>query len=134
VADCEWAILCDYAFLDLNRKTCMIGTFDKVFTPSVPSVLHHAALAVKFSGAAGESVNFRVQILRPQPISAELAAFEGSVQLVETGTAEMQFNIAGLPLPDYGAYAFNIYSGQALLKVITFVVDRPPQPVQQAPQ
>jgi hypothetical protein len=118
VADCEWAILCDYAFLDLNRKTCMIGTFDKVFTPSVPSVLHHAALAVKFSGAAGESVNFRVQILRPQPISAELAAF----------------NIAGLPLPDYGAYAFNIYSGQALLKVITFVVDRPPQPVQQAPQ
>jgi hypothetical protein len=131
MAECEWAILCDYAFLDLNRKTCMIGVFDKIFASSVPSALHQSALAIKFSGAANETVNFKVQILRPIG-SGQLASLEGNVTLVETGTAEMQFNIVGLPLPDYGAYAFNVYSGDVLLKTITFLVDRPPQPVTRA--
>jgi hypothetical protein len=125
MAECDWAILCDYAFLDVNRKTCLIGAFDKVFAPSVPSVLHQAALAIKFIGGAGEMVNFRMEIIRPT--GGQLAAFEGTVQLAETGTAEMQTTIGGLPLPDYGAYAFNIYGGTALLKTLTFLVEKPPQ-------
>jgi hypothetical protein len=25
MAGCDWAIVCDYAFLDIGRKMCMIG-------------------------------------------------------------------------------------------------------------
>lgn len=132
MADCEWAILCDYAFLDVNRKTCMIGAFDKIFTPNVPSVLHQSALTIKFIGESGELVNFKMEIVRPT--GGQLAAFEGTVKLVDTGTAEMQINIVGLALPDYGVYAFNIYAGTALLKTITFLVDKPPQGASQVKQ
>ena len=128
MAECEWAILCDYAFLDVHRKTCLVGVFDRVNTPRVPSVLHQSALALKLLGNPNENVAFKIEVVRPT--GGALATFEGSVQLVDTGTAELQFNMAGLPLPDYGAYAFNIHSGNALLKTITFVVA--PVPQQQA--
>lgn len=28
MAECEWAIVCDYAFLDAGGKMCLIGIFD----------------------------------------------------------------------------------------------------------
>jgi hypothetical protein len=130
MAECDWAILCDYAFLDVNRKTCMIGTFDKVFASNVPTVLNRSALAIKFLGQPTESVNFRMEIVRPT--GGLLGTLAGTVQLAETGTAEMQLNIAGLSLPDYGVYAFKIYEGDSLLKVISFMVEKPPQPQMQA--
>src|SRR2546422_315249 len=109
MAECDWAILCDYAFLDFGRKMCMIGIFDRVFAATVPSSLHLAALAMRLLGQPREMVNFRVEVIRPT--GGQLAAFEGSVQFGDTGTSELQFNIAGLPLPDYGIYSFNIYEG-----------------------
>jgi len=132
MAECEWAILCDYSFLDANRKTCIIGAFDKICTPMVPAVLHQSSLAIKFLGQPNTSINFKMEAVRPT--GAQLIRFEGTVQLGETGTAEMQLNIAGLALPDFGPYAFNIYEGDALLKTITFLVDKPPQAAAQANQ
>jgi hypothetical protein len=129
MADCEWAILCDYSFLDVNRKTCIIGVFDRIMTANVPSALPHAALALKFTGRSGEQVNAQIQILRPT--GGQLAAFQVGIKLPENGSIELQLNIANLALPDYGAYAFNIYEQAALLKTITFLVERPPQ--QQVP-
>jgi hypothetical protein len=129
MAECEWAIICDYSFLDASRKTCPIGIFDRVFTPAVPSTIHQLAVSLKFAGGSSETVNFRMQILRPIG-GGQLAALEGTVQLGETGTAEMQFNIAALPLPDFGMYALNIYSGESLLRTVTFTVARPPEQAQ----
>ena len=125
MAECDWAIICDYAFLDLNRKTCIIGIFDRIYSPSVPSGRIHCALAMKFLGQAGEALNLKIQIIRPT--GAQLAAFEAAIKLVDTGTAEMQINMANVALPDFGAYAFNIYDGELLLKTITFIVDQPPK-------
>lgn len=134
MAECDWAILCDYAFLDVGRKMCMIGAFDRVFAPAVPSALHQSSLAMKLLGNPNETVNFKVEIIRPT--GGQLAAFEGSVQVAEAGAAEIQFNIAGLPLPDYGLYSFNIYVENELLKTAGFLVMQPPQApaAQQPPQ
>ncbi|HEV2114823.1 MAG TPA: hypothetical protein VGR48_02285 [Terriglobales bacterium] len=125
MVECDWAILCDYAFLDVQRKMCMIGVFDNVFAPAVPSTLHQSSLAVKLLGQPNETVSFKVEIIRPT--GGSLAAFEGTVQVGERGAAEIQVNIAGLPLPDYGLYSFNVYVGTDLLKTAGFVVMRPPQ-------
>ena len=62
----------------------------------------------------------RVEILRPT--GGELAKFEADVQLSETGGANIQINIAGLNLPDYGLYQISVMVGDQLPKSIGLTV------------
>jgi len=130
MAECDWAILCDYAFLDVNRKMCLIGTFDRVYAGAVPGGLHQAAIAMKLLGNPNETSNFRLEILRPNQ-SGQLITAQGSAQLGESGTADVQFNIAGLPLPDYGVYSINVYVDNGAPRSVSFEVARPPTPATQ---
>src|ERR1700733_5271011 len=101
MAECDWAILCDYAFLDSNRKQCLIGAFDKIFATNVPSALARASVALKILGNPNEQVNFRLEIMRPT--GPQLLAAQGSAVIpAEASTADVQFNLIGVPLPDYG--------------------------------
>jgi hypothetical protein len=130
VADCDWAILCDYAFHDVNRKTCLIGIFDRINVPSVPTTHHQAALALKFVGDAREKVTFKIEVVRPA--GGTLTSVGGEIELAEAGSGELQLNMAGLPLPDFGPYAFNVYLGGQLAKTTTFTVaELRPQPAGQ---
>ena len=130
MAECDWAILCDYAFLDVGRKICLIGVFDRIFTNAVPSTHHQSALAMKFVGDPSEHIVFRIEIVRPT--GGQLIKFEGTVDLGDTGTSEMQFGIAGLPIPDFGLYSFNIFIADALAKTVGFLVMQPPPQPEQA--
>jgi len=125
-AECDWAILCDYAFQDIGRKTCLIGVFDRIFAVNVPTVLIQAALGLKLLGSPGEHVAFRVEIIRPT--GSQLATFGGNVVIAENGSLEVQVRMAGLQLPDFGVYGLNIYAGEALIKNVSFLVTNPPQP------
>jgi hypothetical protein len=127
MAECDWAILCDYAFLDVNRKMCLIGTFDRIFASAVPGGLHQAAIAMKLLGDANETANFRLEILRPNQ-SGQLITAQGSTVLGDSGTADVQFNIAGLPLPDYGVYSINVYVDEGAPRTVSFQVMKPPNP------
>lgn len=127
MAECQWAILCDYAFLDVARKSCIIGIFDRVFATAVPSALHQSALVVKLLGQPGETIRFRVEIIRPA--GGQLAKFEGEARCGEIGVAELQMNMAGLPLPDWGLYGFQIFAGDQNMPIgqANFVLQEPPQ-------
>jgi uncharacterized protein DUF6941 len=124
MATCEWAILCDYAFLDVNRKLCLIGIFDRIAAPAVPATHHQAALALKLVGEPGERVRLRLEAVRPT--GETLMRIEGDGELGEGGTAEIHMGMAGLPLPDYGIYAFNLYIGDELARSVALTVTRPP--------
>jgi hypothetical protein len=126
MAEIEWAILCDYAFLDAGRKSCLIGVFDRIFTPRVPATHHQAALALKLIGDATEKVALKIEITRPQ--GGVLVTLGAETQLTDSGTVELQINMAGLQLPDFGLYAFNIYLGDQLAKSVGVTVSTPPQP------
>jgi hypothetical protein len=123
MAECDWAILCDYAFQDVSRKMCLIGVFDRIFSHAVPSALHQSALAMKLVGQPEEHVAFRIQVVRPT--GGQLVTFEGTVELGQTGASEVQFGIAGLPLPDFGLYSFNIFITDELAKTVGFLVTQP---------
>jgi hypothetical protein len=125
MAECDWAILCDYAFLDVRRKICLIGIFDRIFTQAVPSIQHQAALAMKIVGQPGEHVALRVEVVRPT--GGQLVKFEGNVDLGDTGAAEVQFGIVSLPIPDFGLYSFNVFIGDELAETVGFLVMQPPQ-------
>lgn len=124
MAQCEWAILCDYAFRDEGRKTCVIGIFDRIFTKGVPSAHHQAALVLRLSGQPGEQTHVRVELVRPT--GGGLAKLEADVTLGPNAGADVQLNFAGMPLPDYGTYSFNVYLDDDLGKTIPFQVVSPP--------
>jgi len=128
MAECDWAVLCDYAFQDIGRKTCLIGIFDRVFATQVPTVLLQAALGIKLLGNPGEQVAFRIEIIRPT--GGQLATFGGNVVIAESGSLEVSVRMAGLQLPDFGVYGLNIYTAESLAKTVSFSVSQPPpQPV-----
>jgi hypothetical protein len=129
MAECDWAILCDYSFLDAGQKVCLIGVFEKINAASVPTTLHQSALALKILGNPEEQISFRIAVNRPS--GGALASVAGSVILgPEASSANVQLNFAGLGLPDWGVYEVSVYVNEVLSKSASFVV----VPVQQTPQ
>src|SRR5438034_10368180 len=107
MAECDWVILCDYAFLDQAGKMCLIGAFDRVFATGVPSALHQSSITMKLLGDPAETIEFKVEIIRPT--GGVLASVGGTITMPDPGSKNIQFNIAGLPLPDYALYSVNVY-------------------------
>lgn len=124
MAECDWAILCDYTFRDQAGKVCVIGLFDRIFTPQVPATHAQAGIVLRFVGDAHEKFRFKLEIIRPT--GGTIAGLEGETELGDTGTAEFNLNIGGLPIPDYGSYAFQLYMNDQLSKTLSFVVAEPP--------
>jgi hypothetical protein len=125
MAECDWSILCDYAFLDSGNKQCLIGAFDRIYAPTVPILLPKASVALKILGDPGERVRFRIEIIRP--VGTQLLGADGNTLIADSGTADVQFNLVNTGLPDYGVYSVNIYVNGELSRAITFQVTTPPQ-------
>ena len=125
MADCDWLILCDYSFRDEGKKICLIGAFDRIFAHAVPAMHANMALSFKLVGEPNEVVPFRAQLVRPT--GAELAQMGGEARLSDIGTTEINLNIANVQLPDFGAYAFNLYIQEQLAKTALFTVSKPPE-------
>jgi hypothetical protein len=129
VAECEWLILCDYAFNADRGKLCLIGIFDRIFAGSVPTKHHQAALAFHLLGEPKEALELRFEIVRPT--GATLLSLEAQTQLGDTGVVRGSLGIGDLLLPDYGNYALQLYSNDTLVKTATFTVQQSPT---QSPQ
>lgn len=130
MARCEWAILCDYAFQDQGGKMCIIGMFDRIMTNAVPASHHQAAVVLRLVGEPQERVRIRIDVVRPN--NDLLGRVEGEGQLADAGTVNLNLGLRGLPLPDFGIYAFNVFVGDQLDKTIGLTVTRPPQQPQSA--
>lgn len=126
MADCEWVILCDYAFQDAGRKTCMIGVFDRIYAAKVPAQHHQAALVFKATGDPSESIEFKVEITRPT--GGTLGSIGGKIVMPPTGTVDVIANLQGMPLPDNGVYAFALFFNDELKKLVNVTVLEPPVP------
>ena len=123
MASVEWAVLCDYAFQDVARKTCLIGIFDRIFARAVPAQHHQAAFVFKLIGDPDEEVDFKIEITRPA--GGTLGSVGAKIKIPQAGTIEVLSNLQGLPLPDYGPYAFTLYLGSELAKVVGVTVIEP---------
>jgi hypothetical protein len=71
-----------------------------------------------------EKAKVRVDIVRPY--GDVLGKIEGTSELGDDGTSQLKLGIRGLPLPDFGIYAFNIYVADELDKTIGVTVARIP--------
>lgn len=123
MVECDWAIVCDYAFNDSAGKTCLIGIFDRIYAKAVPTIHQRAVFATRLSGSPGEAFTVRVDIVRPT--GSQLAKLEGNGALNENGSAGLLVQLQNLALPDYGAYPVSVYVNDELAARTGFIVERP---------
>lgn len=126
MADCDWAILCDHGFQDLERKTCLIGIFDRIKTPSVPALIPRACFVAYVLGTPGEECRFRIELAREA--GAPLFTVDGNFIIPDSGSHNLFANLVGFVIPEYGSYSFNVYLNEFLSKAVTLVVETPPKP------
>lgn len=123
MAECEWAVICDYAFLDARGKMCLIGIFDRIFAKTVPASHPQAALVVQLRGKPQEAIAVRIEIVRPT--GGVLKRVEASGQMSDSGGAGLQLAFAPIQLPDYGDYQCCVFVNDERSYTARFVVARP---------
>jgi hypothetical protein len=122
MADCDWIVLCDYAFQAMHGKVCLIGIFDNIFTPTVPITHPRAAIGFSIIGEPGETGDVKLEVIGPtgQIVTETSARFT----LPDDGTARAFLEIVGLTLPEFGRYAIQIDLGESIPKQAWFTLKR----------
>lgn len=123
MARCEWAHICDHAFLDQIGKPCIIGIFKAIFTERVPATHTTCALAIQLALEPGEAVHLRVVMLRPDR-QDPLLDIQRSLGVLQVETHVVIANLANLPLPDFGPYEIQIFVNGNLAHTLTIHVLR----------
>lgn len=123
MAECEWAMLCDYAFLDAGGKMCLIGIFDNIFAKKVPATHAQACLVVQIRGKAKEPIAVRIEIVRPT--GATLQRIDASGEISDEGGAAINLRLMGLNLPDFGTYDCAVFVNDELSYTAKFSVLKP---------
>jgi len=98
----------------------LIGSLPPPFLPFTTR-----PLVLKLIGEPKERVHIRVDIVRPN--GDVLGKIEGTGELGDDGTSQLNLGMRGLPLPDFGIYAFNIYIDDQFEKTIGITVARTPE-------
>jgi hypothetical protein len=128
MADCEWIVLCDYAFRGANGKMCLIGLFDTIYAPRLPALHDRAFVVASFIGEPGEAIDLTVEIIDPTG-RVLVGPFTQKGVLPDAGSAQAQFELRGLELKEWGRHAIQVTpSGGSLPKQAWFSLTLlPPQ-------
>jgi hypothetical protein len=123
VAECEWAVFCDYAFLDAQGKMCLVGIFNNFNVRTVPIIHPQAALVVQIKGEPNERWRARINLLRPN--GSLLHKFEQEGVVSEDGGAGILLRFQPLQLPDRGTYRCTVLLNDSLSYETAFTVRTP---------
>lgn len=126
MADCDWIVLCDYAFPAQNGKLCLIGIFDLLGVPSVPYQHDRAAICFSVIGEPGEHVHLKLDIIGPTGQHV-IPTFEQTVTLPDAGGAQGNIELRGLKLKDFGRHAIQLDLGEGVPKTAWFTLKELPQ-------
>lgn len=126
MAAIRWVHLCDHAFYDQFGKPCLIGIFNAIAVPRVPTVRAHAALALEMGGEPNELANMRIQVVRPDA-SDPLIDINPQIPLGSNGVAHTVLALDNLQLPDIGRYEVRVYINNVRQKELLFNVVRTPE-------
>jgi len=119
VAECDWAVFCDYAFEDNRGKLCLIGLFQYIHAASFPASHPTLFFVVHLVGAPHERTEITVDVAGPGGRILTTLIEKANVGLTVDGTANLLLNVSGQPLPDPGRYTFTIRTGSTVLRTAT---------------
>jgi|SRR5438093_9486014 len=125
MAECDWVLLCDYAFPDLRGKLCIIGVFDTIFAKDLPTRHERAAIAFSIIGEPGEALRIKLEIIGPS--GKVIAKAHVEAMLPDAGGAQGHIEIRQLVLEEYGRHAIQIDTGDGVPKAAWFTLLQQPQ-------
>jgi len=126
MAECEWIILCDYAFAGENGKLGIVGVFDVIGAVETPALHPRAAITFSLIGEPGEQGELKLKLIGPSgQVVIDVAQ---KYILPEAGSARGFFEILNLQLPELGRYAIEIDSGDIQPKTAWFSLKQSSQP------
>jgi hypothetical protein len=121
MAECDWIILCDYAFPSMHGKLGLIGIFDTIYAKALPVTHPRAAIGFAIIGEPGERVQPKLEIISPMGKVLATAKL-GSIELPNQGGAFAHVDLAGLKLSDWGRHAIQIDLGDDVSKSAWFTL------------
>lgn len=126
MAECDWIVLCDYAFPAMHGKLCMIGVFDTLYVKTEPPVTHpHAAIGFSVVGEPGELVQAQLEIIGPS--GGSLAKARVNFVLPDAGSAQGHIVIKNLRVTELGRHAIQMDFGDGAPKSAWFTLRQAPQ-------
>jgi hypothetical protein len=120
MAECDWLLLCDYAFPDIRGKLCIIGVFDAIYAPKLPAKHERSVVAFNIIGEPGEKVPIRLEIVGPSGKSIAKAQLETT--LPDAGGAQVHIQLSGLVLKEFGRHAILLDIGGGAPKEAWFTL------------
>jgi len=123
MAECDWIILCDYAFPAMHGKLGLIGVFDTIYGKSLPLTHARAAIGFAIIGEPGERVEPKLEIISPTGKILATATL-GQIVLPNQGGAFAHVDLVGLKLTDWGRHAIQIDFGDGTPKSAWFTLQK----------
>jgi hypothetical protein len=108
MATLKWAIFCDRVEF-ANGKASLIGLFDAVQVPRIPTVIDHLHLVIAIRVRPMEKVPVRAVVRDPGgQVIAEVSEFGSDLGLV-SDVHKGVLTFEGLPVSNPGNYIFEIF-------------------------
>jgi hypothetical protein len=126
MAECEWILLCDYAFVVMPGKVSAVGIFDTIFAHGVPTIHPQAFVVFNVLGEPGEHVAATLEIIGPT--GKTLAKAEVKATLPDSGGAQTFVALKDLTLAEFGRHALQVDFGDGHPKSAWFTLVRPQAP------
>lgn len=106
-------LIADSVFQQNSGKWCVIGIFNRIFSPKYPSVHHSLGVFVALSDALGK---YAVRVDFCDDKDNVITKFEGvGIEVKNRGvTVEFGIQTYGLPLPRPGKFIFKLFFNNEL--------------------
>ncbi len=129
----DFAVLADYALIDQQGKLSVLGIFQHVWVAGFPATHPRTHLVLRVKGRRTEIGQHLMRIRFVDEQGRELMGGDGTVQFGEppAGITEVEAGavlVFDVPLPQAGAYHFEITLGDNVVRVPLSAALMPPPP------
>jgi len=110
-------LLVDSVYQDsVTRKKILVGLFNEFTCPTFPFSALPFAIFMQFTDVRAEyQLRMRFVSLKDQSVIAETPPFALPKPAADKRISDIVLNLGGLPLPEPGKYAFELYAGDGEL-------------------
>ena len=105
---CDLLLTCDQTILSKDNKISLIGIFDQIFLPEIPSSHPKLSLVGLLSGEPYTDHHLTLKLTNYPDQNI-------SVNLGTTGKSNLVAEFINLPIRTSGIYTFSLFSGKTLL-------------------
>lgn len=117
----EILALANYADFSKDGKLSIVGIFDQLYSPKLPTSLLKGFIAFTVAGAeVDKDISLNVEILDPK--NKSVASNPVNLRTGSNGKANFTIELVGMPLPSNGIYTIVVNYGKNELGSTSFEV------------